>query len=120
MNPWTLIGWIVAIFLLISLSPLILALLKIPVALAADLRDQRTLRRAHRGRLGCQHREADRLGGETSCYNVATRRTPNGFYCEDHFNDRRNAERRTFSGSVSYAFVLDWYKDEFERRRLES
>lgn len=108
MNPWTLVGWIVAIFLLIAFSPLLWTLfVKLPAAIWGDLVADRRLRRAKAGKVLCEH----------PCGAKATRQTPNGFYCESHFNDRGNAEKRITSGSVSYAFVLDWYKPEFERRR---
>jgi hypothetical protein len=38
------------------------------------------------------------------CHKKATRRTPNGFYCEDHF------AKHSRSGAVGYAFTLDWYR----------
>lgn len=99
MDPWKLVGWIVAIFLTIAFAPTVLRLaygflIALPVALVKDCWANWTRYRADKGWLGCQdHR---------SCHRVATRRTPNGYFCDEHALDRRNRG----SGIVSYAFFL--------------
>ena len=117
MNPWTLVGWIVAIFLLIAFSPLLWGLfVKLPAAAWGDFVTDRRLRRAKAGKVTCEHSGYNHTTWvELPCPNKATRQTPNGFYCEKHFH--QDGQKRTFSGSVSYALVLEWYKPEFERRR---
>lgn len=119
MNPWTLVGWVVAIFLLIALTPAVVKIvytlfLELPAALVKDFLDARRLRRANAGKATCQHYVGGAVDGPEICSRTATRRTPNGFYCEAHFNNHRNGEKKISTGSISYAFVLDWYKPEFD------
>lgn len=99
MNPWNFIGWILVIFFVIALAPLLWELVRLSGALLGDWRDARRLKRAHAGRILC---------GE--CSRTATRQTPNGFYCENHF---WNHSRK---GGVSFAFPLAWWRTNMRDR----
>lgn len=97
MSPWTVLGWLIVGLVAVPFAVwgirLLWALLvSLPVALFKDVRDQWRLRRAHKGKARC---------AEEGCRNIATRRTPRGFYCEEHLH---NGSRYR---SVSYAFPLD-------------
>jgi len=104
-NPWHILGWLLVILLapavIIFVGKIVFAIGELVVALLKDVRRSYRLRRANKGKVKCE------LKG---CVNIATRRTKGGFRCEEHLRDEPYAR-------ISFAFLLDHYKDEFARRK---
>lgn len=106
MDPWKLVGWIVAIFLILALAPLVGRLfygflIALPAAIISDARAARLRSRADAGKVRCQHSGYNHTTKvRLPCKATAVRRTPNGYYCNDHWNTHSR------KGGLSYAFLL--------------
>lgn len=101
MNPWNIIGWFLLIILVII--PVTAFLVRLAVAIVADLREARKMRRANAGKVRCEHTEPG--PDQVRCTNIATRRCPRGLACEEHMHDRRLQEM-----TISFAFPLDHHR----------
>lgn len=99
MNPWSIIGWFVVVFMIGI--PLAAAMVKVGYAVVQDVRKSHKLKRANAGKLTCEYVEPEMV--PTWCHNVATRRTTTGFFCNEH-NQSRQARGY---GSFSFSSPLD-------------
>lgn len=97
-QSWNIIGWLVIGWLCLIVAALFFGVGKVLVEIQIA---QWRYRRANAGKLRCQDSEP--------CYAMATRQTPNGFFCDAHWPD--HSRKHILSGSVSYATRLDWSKD---------
>lgn len=88
MSPWNVLGWLlvstIAAFALLFIVAVI-------VAFAKDYRAARRRRRAEEGKVRCE---------QEGCNAIAERRTPKGYFCDDHWRANRGG------GAVSFAFLL--------------
>lgn len=98
MSPWTVLGWLLVVFVtLVFILPIVV---RLGIAIGEGVRDELKLyrlRRAHKGKVTCEQKD---------CRLRATRKTPRGFYCEDHFK-----EHWRYAGG-QYAFPLKYTRNQ--------
>lgn len=124
MDPWLLIGWAIIVIFASFLAAFGLGFFK---KLMSQYLTDRKRRRAHAGKVGCEGSDVERIYGDERnrvlidkithpCKKLATRVTPNGYFCEDHYleNSRRVVSRGNFFGQVGYAHKLNYTLRNFE------
>ena len=109
-DPWFYIGWGVIIVVVTCVVWFFFGFFK---AIFAQLRADAKRRKAHAGKLKCEGGEWVRIYGDErnqvlsdkkyiKCPFIATRVTPNGYYCEEHWLEN---SRKT--GGLGAA-VISW------------
>lgn len=88
-DPWTILGWLLVGLVL---TPVALFVARFVAAVVQDARKARKHRRANAGKLRCE---------EPECKRIAVRRTPRGYYCEDHWPPKSRWH------SIGFAMLLD-------------
>lgn len=110
-DSWNIIGWLILIFVA-ALTGITLG--KVAWIFFDGWRTARRFKRAQAGKVRCEEarsvQRGDGFGYETAhCPNRATRQTPNGFFCEEHYHS--HSQLRTLTGGVSFAIPLDYTKE---------
>lgn len=95
MTSWNIIGWIL---LIVGGTWMLGLAIRLAWIFIEHGLGQRKIRRANAGKLRCEDPEP--------CYAIATRQTPNGYFCDAHWPDHRS--KGTRYRSVSFARPLDW------------
>lgn len=113
MNPWYLLGWLLVILFGLFVAAVVGRLLFVAGVGLSDIvhdwRQKRRLRRAHRGKVRCQHVDPGNASGVTPprCVNKATHRlTGDRFVCKDHIPPGRRIHPRLLG--ANYAQTLEW------------
>jgi hypothetical protein len=105
MGPWDIIGWAIVAVVVLRLA---WGVAYVTLGEVRLWRARRLRRRADAGKVTCQHVvdivEDDTVWPVRRCRNIATRRTPNGYFCDDHWREHSR------TGSISFAIPLDYTK----------
>lgn len=105
-TPWAIIGWIVLACIILFSGIMFTSIAKVFVS--QWLTDWRR-KRAHAGKVPCEGYDTelviDGLRKKIECEKIATRVTPNGYFCEDHWSE--NSRKIGMYAGISYGHLLN-------------
>lgn len=112
-TPWAILGWIaVSAFVVVVVGVLFVIAKEVISQLLTD----RRRKRAHRGKVKCEGGEWVKIYGDErnqilddkkyiKCPLIATRKTPKGYFCEEHWSE--NSYKGGMYAGVSYGHKLN-------------
>lgn len=111
--PWAIIGWIILAVIVICLAAFSLGVVE---GFAKQFYADWRRKRAHAGKVTCQGEDVEKIYGDErnrirddkvthKCKKIATRVTPNGYFCDDHWEE--NSRRYGYYAGISYGHKLN-------------